>query len=206
MIYRTIGDLRLFRLPELGLTVVLWALISGIMHPAAAAGSLRADTLQVGEWNRFVDRLLAAHNSFLGSHQIRTQEEIGGYAGQPEFYREVSYFDSRTDRLLSRIRWEMERPDAIHVIEILFYDEKGRVERDYSAAYLPKYRNAPYQTLVNLHRYTGALHAFRQVAHGSPRTGSFRVIRADNKKYFHDFFPGSKLNKRRADPAQQKRF
>lgn len=148
--------------PELRLTAIVWAVILGIVHPATAASSLRENITQVDEWNRFTGRLLAVHNRFLGSHPIRTEEETGGYAGQPEFYGEVSYFDSRTNRLLSRIRWERERPGTIHVIEIFFYDARGRVARDYSSAFLPKYRNAPYQTLINLHRYTDGLHAFRQ--------------------------------------------
>lgn len=129
---------------------------------SAGAGSVGENAAQVREWNRFADRLHAVHRAFLRSYEIRTEEEIGGYAGQPDFYREVSYFDAETDRLLSRIRWERENPDTIHVIELFFYDAQGRVTRDYSAAFLPNYRNAPHQTLVNVHRYNGDLHAFRQ--------------------------------------------
>lgn len=154
--------MRKFTLPVLRLTVIVWAVVLGIVLPVAAANSVGENTVQVGEWNRFANRLLAVHRRFLRSYPVRTEEETGGYADLPEFYREVSYFDSRTDRLLSRIRWERDRPDAVHVIEIFFYDDIGRVERDYSAAFLPNYRNAPYQTLINLHRYTDGLHAFRQ--------------------------------------------
>jgi tetratricopeptide (TPR) repeat protein len=162
MTWRAIGEMRNFILPELRLTVIVWALILGIVHPSSAANSAREHSVRVDEWNRFADRLLAVHRRFLVSYPIRTEEEAGGYARLPDFYREVSYFDSRTNRLLSRIRWERDRPGAAHVIEIYFYDERGRVERDYSAAFLPNYRNAPYQTLINLHRYTDGLHAFRQ--------------------------------------------
>ena len=42
------------------------------------------------------------------------------------------------------------------------HDDQGRVVRDYAAAYLPEGRNAPIQTLINLHAYNGGLHAFRQ--------------------------------------------
>lgn len=162
MTWQSIGATRNFIMSGLRLNVILWAVILGFVHPAAAANSAREDTVRVDEWNRFADRLLAVHRRFLHSYPIRTEEETGGYARLPEFYREVSYFDSRTDRLLSRIRWEQDRPDTVHVIEIFFYDESGRVERDYSAAFLPNHRNAPYQTLINLHRYTDGLHAFRQ--------------------------------------------
>lgn len=154
--------MRKFILPELRLAVIVWAVMMGITHSPATANSVRENTVQVGEWNRFADSLLAVHRRFLRNYPIRTEEETGGYTDLPEFYREESYFDSRTDRLLSRIRWERDRPDVVHVIEIFFYDNIGRVERDYSAAFLPRHRNAPYQTLINLHRYTDGLHAFRQ--------------------------------------------
>ena len=42
------------------------------------------------------------------------------------------------------------------------YDDKGRVSRDYLAAYLPDFRNAPIQTLINFHNYNDELHAYRQ--------------------------------------------
>lgn len=35
------------------------------------------------------------------------------------------------------------------------------MSRDFSAAYLPEYRNAPTQTLISFHVYNGLLHAFR---------------------------------------------
>ncbi len=133
-----------------------------ISLPAAANKSVQENPAQVREWNRFVERLHNVHRNILRNHKVRTREETGGYAGQPDFYREVSYLDAETDRLLSRVRWERSKPDTIHVIEIFFYDEQGRLERDYSAAFLPRHRNAPYQTLINVHRYNGDLHAFRQ--------------------------------------------
>jgi tetratricopeptide (TPR) repeat protein len=128
----------------------------------AWGSSVQENVAQVLQWNRFANRLHAIHRTFLRRYEIRTEEEIGGYAGRPDFYREVSYFDDKTDRLLSRIRWEREHPDRIHVIELFFYDAQGRVTRDYSAAFLPDYRNAPHQTLINVYGYNGELHAFRQ--------------------------------------------
>lgn len=128
----------------------------------AATKSVQENPVQVREWNRFVQRLHSAHRTFLRIYDIREEEQIGGYAGDPNFYREVSYFDAATDRLLSRIRWETQQPNTIHVIELFFYDDQGRLERDYSAAFLPRYRNSPYQTLINVHRYNGDLHSFRQ--------------------------------------------
>jgi hypothetical protein len=83
--------------------------------------------------------------------------------------------------LLSKLQWELDsdpgmlqwisslwfEPHAprernnLHSIEVYFYDDQGRVIRDYSATYLPEHRNAPIQTLVALHGYSNGLHAFR---------------------------------------------
>lgn len=126
---------------------------------------LKVDQAQVDAWNAFADALYKLHQHRLDQHPVRTTERTGGYGGylgDPEFYREVKYFDARSGRLLSRIQWERERPDVIHMIEVLMYDDKGRVERDYLAAFLPRFRNAPVQTLINFHRYEDGLHGFRQ--------------------------------------------
>ena len=127
---------------------------------------LKVDQVQVDAWNDFADALYRLHQHQVSEHNIRTRERIGGYEGShlgdPEFYREVRYFDAASGRLLSTIQWERERPDVIHMIEVLIYDDKGRVERDYLAAFLPQFRNAPVQTLINFHRYEDELHGFRQ--------------------------------------------
>ena len=102
------------------------------------------------------------HRHLIRAHRTRTVEAVGGYANMPAFYREESYFDAETGRLLSRVQWERERPANLHAIEIYFYDEAGRVRRDYSATFLPVHRNAPIQTLVNLHHHDKDLHSFRQ--------------------------------------------
>lgn len=130
--------------------------------PVQATRSVQVNPAQVRAWNRFADRLLAIHHKRVREREVRIQQEIGSYADRPNFFREVSYFDAKTNQLLSRIRWERARPATVHVIELFFYDERGRLERDYAAAYLPRFRNAPIQTLVNVHRYNDGLHAFRQ--------------------------------------------
>lgn len=129
---------------------------------AQATKSLSESRHQVLTWNRFANRLLQVHRHFLRTNEIRQKEEIGGYAGSPDFYRETSYFDKHNGRLLTRIRWETKNPDRVHVIEVFFYDTSGRVIRDYSAAYLPDHRNAPFQTLINLHVHNDDLQSFRQ--------------------------------------------
>ena len=73
---------------------------------------------------------------------------------------EKEHYDEQ-GKLLSRVSWEIEIPENIHVIEVYVYNKEGKVIRDYSAAFLPVYRNAPNQTLISLHQYNKNLHAFR---------------------------------------------
>ncbi|MEK7262436.1 MAG: hypothetical protein AAB194_03900 [Pseudomonadota bacterium] len=141
---------------------------AGLMLLAASAGaredtrSVQVNEDQVQRLNAFVDKLHRLHQQQLQGRKIREAEQLGGYARLPEFYREVSYFDADSGRLLSRIQWERANPDRIHGIEVYVYDDRGRVARDYMAWYLPHYRNAPRQTSVNLHHYEGDLHGWRQ--------------------------------------------
>lgn len=124
------------------------------------AGAVETD--QVTVWNRFADRLMALHRRQLAGRKIRETEEFGGYANMPRFYREVSYFDSDTGRLLSRIQWETDNPERVHSVEVSVYDAKGRLARDYMAWYLPKFRNAPRATTINLYYYGRGVRGWRQ--------------------------------------------
>ncbi|MBU2582839.1 MAG: tetratricopeptide repeat protein [Alphaproteobacteria bacterium] len=133
--------------------------------PAAAAersNDLTVDDTTTGKWNVFVERLVRVHEHLIKTHNVATEERSGGYSGLPEFYRQVSYLDRETGLLLSRIRFEQAAPETIHTIEVFFYGQDGRLLRDYSARYLPGFRNAPIQTLVSLHGYDSDLSAFRQ--------------------------------------------
>jgi hypothetical protein len=120
------------------------------------------DTDQVTVWNRFADRLMALHEKQIQGRKIRETEEFGGYARMPRFYREVSYYDVDSGRLMSRIQWETEHPDRVHSIEVYVYDSSGRLLRDYMAWYLPKYRNAPRATTINLYHYGHGVRGWRQ--------------------------------------------
>ncbi|MDT8404918.1 tetratricopeptide repeat protein [Sulfuriflexus sp.] len=129
--------------------------------------TLKEDTRQVREWNRFAESIYLLHKWLISQHPIRTEESSGGYRrggylGGPDFYREVKYINAENGRLLSKIQWEKENPDTIHTIEVYFYDDDGEARLDYLAAYLPAFRNAPVQTLINLHAHNDDLHAFRQ--------------------------------------------
>lgn len=123
---------------------------------------LQVDNEHVRQLHTFEKALLNLHNTQLSQHATRTTEAIGGYATHPDFYREVSYFDQKTGKLLSRVQWEREHPDVLHSLEVYVYDDQDRVIRDYLVGYLPYARNAPVQALINLHGYNDQLHAFRQ--------------------------------------------
>ena len=123
---------------------------------------MQIDNIHVTSWNKFADDLYQYHKLMLEKHDIRTEEETGGYAGLPDFYNEIKYFDDKTGRLLSRIQWEIDKPEQIHVIEVFVYHPHGKLKSDYLAAYLPEFRNAPIQTLINVHYSNDELQSFRQ--------------------------------------------
>lgn len=144
------------------LLVVLTLSLGQFAFAGMERSKMKEDKAQVKSWNHFADMCLGLHHKQVKGKSIITTEKIGGYHGQPDYYREVTYKDAKTGRVLSRIQWEKDNPENVHSIEVFVYDKKGRVIRDYAAAYLPDQRNAPVQTLINIHRYNGELHAFRQ--------------------------------------------
>ncbi|MDR9435807.1 MAG: hypothetical protein RI563_02955 [Thiohalophilus sp.] len=131
-------------------------LLSG--NPVFSQEALQEDETHVATWNRFAEQTLALHRQLIDEHDVERQTTTGGYAHLPEFYRQESYFHD--GELISRVQWEIESGD-LHVIEVFIRDDEGRVVRDYTAAYLPEYHNAPTQTLVSFHAYNKGLHAFR---------------------------------------------
>jgi len=141
---------------------LLWA-EAGVT--AEERSSISENTEQTRSWNRFAGSLYDLHKHLTERRKVHMEEETGGYGGHlggRDFYKEIKYYDSKNRRLLSRIRWERAPPARIHTIEVFIYDESGRLIRDYVAAYLPRFRHAPYQTLVNFHHYDDDLHGFRQ--------------------------------------------
>lgn len=137
-------------------------------NPASSAtrnNTLKADQGQVNKWNNFVKELYELHLHQTKEVPIITKEITGGYGGgfaNKKFYREISYFNKNTNKLISKIQWEIKRPNTIHSIEVFLYNNKNQVKTDFYARYLPYARNAPVQTLINLHNYNDQLHAFRQ--------------------------------------------
>jgi len=133
--------------------------------PEPGGTQVNEDLPRAKKWNRFADAIYELHQHRISKRRIYTEEEMGGYGGMTNdlnFFKEVKYFDTSSKRLLSTIKWENKNPDNIHVIELYIYDESGRVVREYTAAYLPVHRKAPFQTLINLHHYEDGLHGYRQ--------------------------------------------
>jgi len=126
---------------------------------------MKEDKIQVKQWNNFVSELYQLHLAQTKKVPIKTTETIGGYGGgfsNKEFYREISYFNKNNNNLLSKIQWEIKKPDTIHAIEVFLYNEQNKIKTDFYARFLPYARNAPVQTLINLHNYNDELHSFRQ--------------------------------------------
>jgi len=137
------------------------------LHPAVinaknSKSAMSVDNQQINAWNQFADRLYILHQHQIAQNAISQSESTGGYMGNGEFYREVKFTDKKSGRLLSRVLWEIENPDQIHEIEVFVYDDNGRLKRDYLAAFLPEHRNAPVQTLINLHYQNDEVKSFRQ--------------------------------------------
>ena len=90
---------------------------------------------------------------------MTVKEKIGGYAHLPDFYLQKEFYNK--GRHIATVMWERETPQNLHSIEVFVHDKQGRVIRDFTAAYLPDYRNSATQTLISFHRYHEGLHAFR---------------------------------------------
>lgn len=112
--------------------------------------------------NWFVQATYDLHLKMIEGRDVRTARSTGGYAGYPEFYEEVTYHDAGSGRLLSTIKWERAHPDRIHSIEVLRYDDEGRLARRFTAWYMPERRDIPRSTWISLYTYNGNLAAYRQ--------------------------------------------
>lgn len=143
------------------IALISLSLLGNMAFAEEQSDRLREDKQHVRTWNNFADALLAEHQQIIKSDGLIKTEKLGGYYNKPDFYREVTYKHKKTGNVRSRVQWETDNPDRVHVMELFYYDDKGRVSRDYTVAFLPVHRNAPAQTLIALHNYNGDLHAFR---------------------------------------------
>ncbi len=156
--------------------ILVFALSSNTCY---ALNAMQEDKEHVKGWNNFTQSLLKIHQHYLKKYSIRTVKSSGGYPRLKNFYTEIHYYDKATNRILSKIQWEQKNPKNIHLIEVFIYDEQGRVIRDYLSSYLATHRNAPIQTLINLHSYDTHLHGFRQFD-----ASGFRIYEQCKGKYF----------------------
>ena len=127
----------------------------------SSADSLKGDNVHARTWNKFANDILLLHKKIMKERKLKEFTRTGGYFGNPDFYIEETFTDMKTGEVVSRVLWERENPENLHTIEVFIFDKKGRVIRDYVAAYLPTYRNAPTQTLISLYAYNGNLKAYR---------------------------------------------
>jgi len=135
------------------------------------AAEMKGDNVHARTWNKFADDILALHKRIVKQKKLDKTTKAGGYFGNPDFYNEEIYTDVSNGKLVTRLQWERENPETMHSIEVFIRDKKGRVIRDYAAAYLPTYRNAPTQTLVSFHIYNGELVAYRTFDASGDRIG-----------------------------------
>lgn len=137
---------------------VLWLITFNVF----AVSAMKQDNHHIRVWNTFVEDVYQLHLSQIESLDIRTETEVGGYPSNRKFFKETRYFDSDSGNIISRIQREIKNESNIHLIEVYVYDKENKIKVDYLAAFLPRFRNAPVQTLINIHRYNDDLHAFRQ--------------------------------------------
>ena len=133
----------------------------GVGQSVFAQVNHKAPNKHIITWEAFAKNALALQRKLISEVSVVKKSKLGGYADLPNFYIEDRYYDAKTHHLISQVQWEKANPKQLHTIEVYLYDDKGRVTRDFTAAYLPNYHKAPNQTLISLHNYNGDLHAFR---------------------------------------------
>ncbi len=146
------------------------SLVSPILLAKKNKPGVRENTTQVKTWNKFADDLLTVRTHLqkkYTTHSTKTSADYGGSFSQGMGYTETSHFNKGNGHILTRVRHQRITPGDsrnghINYVEIYIYDKSGRLVRDYLAAYLPGYRNAPIQTLINFHKNVDDLNAFRQ--------------------------------------------
>lgn len=137
----------------------VFVLLFFVLSASSATEPMKGDNEHVRVWNKFASDSLKLHKKLIAGKNLQIKTRIGGYANVKDFYIEHRYYEK--GHLVSQVQWEKDDPKTLHTIEVYVHDKKGRVVRDYMAAYLPFYHNAPTQTLASFHHYSGKLHAFR---------------------------------------------
>ncbi len=164
---------RMYKLAVIRLSLVFFlglALVSPALIAEKNKPGVRENTTQVKTWNKFADDLLTVRDHLHEKYETYSSDASGDYGGsfaQGLSYTETSHFKRKNGKILTRVRQQRTttvntNPGHINSVEVYIYDESGRLVRDYLAAYLPGYRNAPIQTLINFHKNIDGLSSYRQ--------------------------------------------
>jgi len=158
------------------LTIIMFCLV---FASQAHAEQIKEENKHVRSWNDFAHKILALHQQKIQNRNIKVEKSKGGYPHIKDWhYKEEKHLDKDTGNLITLIQWDGDKADQIHSIEHYVYDKQGRVIRDFTAAYLPSYHNAPTQTLISLHAYEKDLHAFRTFD-----ASGYRIVERCQGKY-----------------------
>lgn len=123
---------------------------------------VRENVIQVNTWNLFFRALETLHRARIKAREVNVSERLRDLYGEKGSIREVTYADARTGLVIAVLQYETKPPKVLQSIELFIDDAGGKVVRDYYARYLPDFRNAPVQTLINLHGRKDGMHGFRQ--------------------------------------------
>lgn len=158
------------------LTMVIFGLLfTGQLY----AEQIKEENKHVRTWNEFAYKILTLHQQKVKNKNIKVIKSKGGYPHIKDWhYKEEKHLDKDTGNLITLIQWDSDKTNQIHSIEHYIYDKQGRVIRDFTAAFLPSYHNAPTQTLISLHAYQNDLHAFRTFD-----ASGYRIVERCQGKY-----------------------
>ena len=140
---------------------VVVSFISWTNFVSAADSRMKEDNQHIRNWTQYANNILKLHYQLVKKHPHEIKKSVGGYAGNKDYYIEEQYISKKTGKLISKVQWEKKNPKVMHTVEVYVHDDKGQLLRDFMAAYLPGYNNAPIQTLISFHQYSGKLHGFR---------------------------------------------
>ncbi|HED17823.1 MAG TPA: hypothetical protein ENI64_13545, partial [Gammaproteobacteria bacterium] len=100
-------------------------LLSMMVFSAQAAPvseALKEDKSHVQVWNGFANSILKLHGELNVKQSLRKEVASGGYAHDPDFFIEESFYNKENGKLVSRICWERDNPDQLHTIEVNVLD------------------------------------------------------------------------------------
>jgi len=142
--------------------LLLCVMFAGVVQADSVLTAPANSDSEAVRWNRFADDLYVLHKKQIAGKSLEIKERLGGYFRQDNFYKEQSFYDKQTGKLLSLIQWETKNPKNIHVIQVFIYDNKGRLQHDYAASFRVGDHDDPATTEISIFSYSKGLRAFRQ--------------------------------------------